>query len=68
MIKTGELRAQITRLMNSMIRSPENVEVMLNMTRRCQTVDQEAVNWMRNVPKHWHWKTVAWEDNVPNYD
>ncbi|KAK6837859.1 hypothetical protein PG987_006140 [Apiospora arundinis] len=51
-----------------MIRSPENVEVMLNMTRRCQTVDQEAVNWMRNVPEHWHWKTVAWEDNVPNGD
>ncbi|KAK6860996.1 hypothetical protein PG995_004632 [Apiospora arundinis] len=68
MIKTGELRAEITRLMNSMIRSPENVEVMLNMIRRCQTVDQEVVNWTRNVPEHWHWKTVAWEDNVPNGD
>ncbi|KAK8069240.1 hypothetical protein PG994_005856 [Apiospora phragmitis] len=60
MIKTGELRAEVTRLMNSMVRSPENVEIMLNMIRRCQTVDQEAVNWMR--------KTVAWEDNVPNGD
>ncbi|KAK6854725.1 hypothetical protein PG990_008187 [Apiospora arundinis] len=68
MIKTGELRAEVTRLMNSMVRSPENVEIMLNMIRRCQTVDQEAVNWMRNVPDHWHWKTVAWEDNVPGGD
>lgn len=65
MIKTGELRAEVTRLMNCMARTPENIEIMLNVIRRCQMVDQEAVAWMRGLPAHWHYTTVAWEDQVP---
>ncbi|KAI1863636.1 hypothetical protein JX265_008853 [Neoarthrinium moseri] len=68
MIKTGELRAEVTRLMNCMARTPENIEIMLNMIRRSQMVDQEAVSWMRDVPDFWKYRTVAWEDNVPNGD
>ncbi|CAJ2508574.1 Uu.00g136000.m01.CDS01 [Anthostomella pinea] len=68
MIKTGELRAEITRLMGFMTRTPDNVEIMLDMIRKAQTVDQEVVSWMKNVPEDWHFQTVAWEDNVPNGD
>ncbi|KAI0381123.1 hypothetical protein F5Y04DRAFT_84351 [Hypomontagnella monticulosa] len=68
MIKTGELRAEVTRLMNSMPRSPEKIEVMLAMIRRVQAVDQEVVAWMRNVPDEWRFRTVAWEDHVPGGD
>ncbi|KAI0121669.1 hypothetical protein BJ170DRAFT_132264 [Xylariales sp. AK1849] len=68
MIKTGELRAEVTRLMNCIARTPQNIEIMLNMIRRAQMVDQEAVNWMNNVPEVWRYRTVAWEDNVPNGD
>jgi hypothetical protein len=68
MIKTGELRAEVTRLMNCMARTPENMEIMLSMIRRAQIVDQEAVNWMKNVPDYWKYRTVAWEDHVPNGD
>ncbi|KAI0118091.1 hypothetical protein F4776DRAFT_635104 [Hypoxylon sp. NC0597] len=68
MIKTGELRAEVTRLMNSMVRTPDNIEIMLDMIRRLQTVDQEVVAWMRNVPEEWRFRTVAWEDSVPGGD
>lgn len=68
MIKTGELRAEVTRLMNCMARTPENIEIMLHMTRRVQLVDQEAVNWMKGLPDFWQYKTVSWEDHVPNGD
>ncbi|KAI1656063.1 hypothetical protein F4813DRAFT_391046 [Daldinia decipiens] len=68
MIKLGEYRAEVTRLMNSMARTPDNVEIMTDMLRRIQTVDQEVVAWMRNVPEDWKFRTVTWEDHVPNGD
>ncbi|KAI0098443.1 hypothetical protein F4814DRAFT_443117 [Daldinia grandis] len=69
MIKLGECRAEVTRLMNSMARTPDNTEMMMDMLRRIQTVDQEVVAWMRNVPEDWRFRTVAWEeDHVPNGD
>ncbi|KAI1463546.1 uncharacterized protein F4812DRAFT_243289 [Daldinia caldariorum] len=68
MIKLGELRAEVMRLMNSMAKTPENVEIMHDMLRRIQTVDQEVVAWMRNVPDEWRFRTVAWEDHVPDGD
>ncbi|RYO97342.1 hypothetical protein DL764_007320 [Monosporascus ibericus] len=67
-IKTGELRGEITRLMAILQRTPENIEIVLDVIRRCQTVDQEAVNWMDSLPEHWRYKTVAWENHVPNGD
>ncbi|KAI0474985.1 hypothetical protein GGR56DRAFT_489489 [Xylariaceae sp. FL0804] len=66
MIKTGEIRAEVTRLMNNMTRTPDNVEIMLDMVRKAQTVDQEVLTWMRDVPDDWGYTTVAWEDQVPN--
>ncbi|KAI1458523.1 hypothetical protein F4805DRAFT_115543 [Annulohypoxylon moriforme] len=68
MIKTGELRAEVTRLMNSMARTPPNIDVMLEMIRRLQSADQEVVAWMRGVPPSWRYRTVAWEDCVPGGD
>lgn len=67
-IKTSELRAEITRLMSTLARSPENIELMLALIRRAQTVDSECVRWMKNVPESWQWKSVAWEDSVPSGD
>ncbi|KAI2779388.1 hypothetical protein F4815DRAFT_493989 [Daldinia loculata] len=68
MIKLGECRAEVTRLVNSMARTPDNIEIMMDMLRRIQTVDQEVVAWMRNVPEDWRFRTVTWEDHVPNGD
>ncbi|KAH9890876.1 hypothetical protein F4778DRAFT_796376 [Xylariomycetidae sp. FL2044] len=68
LIKTGDLRAKITQMMNSMTRTPDNIERMLEVIRMTQTVDQEVVSWMQNLPDWWQFKTVAWEDHVPNGD
>ncbi|KAH7325109.1 hypothetical protein B0I35DRAFT_175767 [Stachybotrys elegans] len=67
-LRTGELRAEVTRLMMTVPRTPDNIEVILNLMRRCQTVDQELVHWMAHLPDEFHYKTAAWEDNVPNGD
>lgn len=67
-IKTSELRAEVTRLMTTVARTPENIELMLTLIRRAQTVDRECVQWMKNVPDSWGYKSVAWEDSVPSGD
>ncbi|CAN8105008.1 unnamed protein product [Discula destructiva] len=67
-IKTSELRAEVYRLMSTVARTPENIELMLALIRRAQTIDSECVRWMKNVPGSWKWKSVAWEDSVPSGD
>lgn len=67
-LKASELRAEVTRLMSSVARTPENIEVMLDIIRRAQMVDQECVNWARNLAEGWQFKTITWEDNVPGGD
>ncbi len=67
-LKTSELRAEVTRLMSSMTRTPDNVDLMLTMMRRAQALDQELVNWMASLPDNWGYRTLCWEDHVPNGD
>lgn len=67
-IKTGELGAEVTRLIGTMARTPENMELMLDLIKRAQTFDMECVRWMKRVPEGWQWRTVAWEDSVPAGD
>ncbi|VUC23644.1 unnamed protein product [Clonostachys rosea] len=67
-IRVGELRAEVNRLLATLSRLPENIELMLDMIRKCQTVDQEFLAWSRDLPEQFKWRTVAWEDNVPNGD
>ncbi|EWZ01654.1 hypothetical protein FOCG_06479 [Fusarium oxysporum f. sp. radicis-lycopersici 26381] len=65
-IRTAELRAESNRLMASLARSPENIELLLDIIRRCQTLDQQHVAWANQLPEYFHYKAVAWEDNVPS--
>lgn len=67
-LKTSELRADATRLMMEVARTPESIGLMLALIRRAQNVDQEAVRWMRDVPESWRYESVAWEDSVPGGD
>jgi hypothetical protein len=66
-IRTAELRAELARVM-TLQRTPEHIEVVLDMIRRAQMVDQEIVNWMGSTPVRWQFKAVTWEDHVPNGD
>lgn len=63
-IRTGQLRAEVNRLMTTTPRCPETIEVMLEMMRKCQTVDQACVSWAKGLPTDLQFKTVAWEDHV----
>ncbi|KAI1751086.1 hypothetical protein F4782DRAFT_203358 [Xylaria castorea] len=68
MIKTSEIRAQAIQLIDSLTKSPENIELMLEVIRKAQAVDQEVVAWQESLPEDWHYKTVAWEDSVLSGD
>ncbi|KAI9901394.1 hypothetical protein N3K66_003211 [Trichothecium roseum] len=64
-IRVGEVRAEVNRLLTALPRSPENVEVMFEMLRNCQGLDQECAQWVRDLPSAYDWHTVAWEDQPP---
>lgn len=67
-IKVGELRAEVNRLMSTVSRSHEDIELMLEMIRKCQIVNQELVSWAQGLPEIFKWQTVTWEDRVPDGD
>lgn len=64
-LKTSELRAEVNRVMMTVSRSPENVEMMRGLMRRAQHLDQEATAWTKSVPDYWRYRTLCWEDTVP---
>ncbi|KAI1428954.1 hypothetical protein F5Y12DRAFT_782219 [Xylaria sp. FL1777] len=70
MIRTSEIRAQIAQLIDTLTKTPENVELMLEIIRKAKAVDQEVVAWQQNqrVSEDWNYRTVAWEDSVLNGD
>jgi hypothetical protein len=63
-LHTAELRAELTQAMTTISRTPENVEFILSLLRRAQSLDAECVAWMKSIPEHWQYKTLCWEDNV----
>lgn len=67
-IRVGELRAEVNCLLATLARTPENIEQMTDIIRRCQVVDLELIAWSKSLPECFAWKTVAWEDNVPSGD
>jgi hypothetical protein len=67
-LRTAELRAEVTCIMTSVTRTPENVEIMLAMMRKAQSLDAECVAWTKCLPDQWQYKTLCWEDNVPGGD
>lgn len=67
-IRTAELRSEVNRLLATIARCPENIELLLDLIRRCQTVDQLHVKWSKDVPDYFRYEAVAWEDPIPNGD
>ncbi|KAK5625572.1 hypothetical protein RRF57_001288 [Xylaria bambusicola] len=70
MIKTTEVRAQISQLIDTLTKTPENIELMLEIIRKAKAIDQEVVAWQQNQgsSEDWHYRTIAWEDSVMNGD
>ncbi|OAA49545.1 hypothetical protein NOR_01468 [Metarhizium rileyi] len=67
-IKIGELRGEANRILTSVPRTPDNMEIVIDMIRKCQAQDQACLSWCKNLPDYFQCKTATWEDNVPNGD
>jgi hypothetical protein len=60
-LKAGELRGEITRLMASVTRTPENAELVQSLMHRAQALDDELAAWMHSVPEAWQFRTLCWQ-------
>ncbi|KAK1753478.1 hypothetical protein QBC47DRAFT_303598 [Echria macrotheca] len=67
-LMASELRAEVTSIMTTLARTPENVTLIRALGRRAQSLDQEISEWMRNLPESWQHKTLCWQDQVADTD
>lgn len=67
MIKTSEVRARAAHLIDTLRKTPEDTELMLDVIQRAKAVDHEVVAWLEGASAAWAAKTVVrWEDSVPH--
>ncbi|KAK4124186.1 hypothetical protein N657DRAFT_644387 [Parathielavia appendiculata] len=62
-LKAGELRADVTRVLGSAARTPENIELVQSLMRRAQALDKEVTVWMCSVPEAWRYRTLCWQSH-----
>ncbi|KAJ2983981.1 hypothetical protein NQ176_g298 [Zarea fungicola] len=67
-LQISELKTEANKLLVSLHRTPENIEIIMRIIHKCQIKDQELVNWTKNVPDNFRAKPVAWVDDVPGGD
>lgn len=60
-IEVADLRAEIGKRMNELIRSDGSRAIMRALIHRCFEVDQRIRQWRQDVPKCWDWKVVSYE-------
>ena len=69
-VRTCEIRARIAQLIDTLTKTPENIELMLEVIRKAKAVDQDVAAWQQNYgsAEDWRPKTIAWEDSVTDGD
>lgn len=66
-LKTATLRADNDQTTTLKAHTSENVEKVLRLLRRAESLDQEYTDWIEALPSSWAIKTVAWIDGeVPD--
>jgi len=65
-LMASELRAEVTNIMVTLGRTPENIELILALMRRAQELDHELAEWMRALPDAWHYRTLCWQPMLPS--
>jgi hypothetical protein len=60
-LKAGELRAEATRIMATVTRTPENIERVRDLMHRAQALDEQITAWMHSVPDTWKFRTLCWQ-------
>ncbi|KAK0764612.1 hypothetical protein N5P37_002078 [Trichoderma harzianum] len=67
-IRTGEIRAEVNRLMSQLPRNMQSVEAMKDLIRQAREVDFECIRWAETLPDHFRYRTILWQDEIPDAD
>ena len=59
---TAELRAETDKTTTRTSRTPANVEAVLNLLRKAESLEKSYVDWQESMPPSWQYKTVSWVD------
>ena len=61
-LRTSELRAETSKLMTTVQRDPETLELMLEIAGRVQLLDQQVASWLVSLPEEYRFKTLCWQE------
>lgn len=64
-LEVSDLRAEVTRLMATLSRNDQGLELMLEMLRRVQDLDLQMANFLHALPPEYQFTPLYWEDRVP---
>ncbi|KAH8879277.1 hypothetical protein GQ53DRAFT_849731 [Thozetella sp. PMI_491] len=62
-LKATQLRAEASRLLNTVTRDRASVDIMVEMRRRVQALDQEIATWLVSLPQQCRFKTLYWQES-----
>lgn len=63
-LEVSDLRAEVTRLMATLSRNDQGLELMLEMLRRVQDLDLQMANFLQGLPAEYQFTPLYWEDRV----
>lgn len=64
-LEVSDLRAEVTRLMATLSRNDQGLELMLEMLRRVQDLDLQMANFLHALPPEYQFTPLYWEDGAP---
>ncbi|KUJ15368.1 uncharacterized protein LY89DRAFT_588204 [Mollisia scopiformis] len=68
-LKMAALRADNDQTTTLKTHTADNVEKVLALLRRAESLDQEYIEWIKALPANWAIKTVSWiDDEVPDLE
>lgn len=63
-LEVSDLRAEVTRLMATLSRNDQGLELMLEMLRKVQDLDLQMANFLIGLPAEYQVTPLYWEDKV----
>lgn len=67
-LEVTDLRAEVTRLMATLARNDQGLELMLEMLRKVQDLDLQMANFLQGLPAEYQVMPLYWEDKVLEED
>lgn len=61
-LEVSDLRAEVTRLMATLSRNDQGLELMLEMLRKVQDLDLQMANFLQGLPAEYQVTPLYWED------